>query len=160
MTYFKSIKDLSGLRKLYYQLALKNHPDKGGDNKIMQEINAEYEQYSKLLINGNSDFSNLRKVYETEVSEELQIKINEVIHFDHINVEVIGGWIWISGNTYPLKEKLKELAFKFSRNKAVWYWHSSNYIKMSGKQHSMEAIRALWGSVDIDREPSKVLVLQ
>ena len=107
MTSFKNIKDLSELRKLYYKLALQHHPDRGGDVVIMQAINSEYEAYSKQLIIGNTEFSNLRKVYERDVSEELQTKINEIIHFDQIQIEVIGGWLWITGNTYPLKDQLK-----------------------------------------------------
>lgn len=159
MTYFKNINDLSLLRKLYYKLALIHHPDRGGDIRIMQEINNQYEAYSKRLIAGNSDFSNLRKVYENEVSEELKNKINQVISLESITIEVIGGWLWITGNTYPLKDQLKELAFKFSRNKTAWYWHSSNYIKMGKKQFSMSGIRELWGSVEIEKKPSKSLAL-
>lgn len=159
MTYFNNINDLSDLRKLYYQLALKFHPDCGGDVTIMQAINSEYESYSKRLIDGNIDFSSERKIYETEVSEELQTKINEVIHFQNLNIEVIGGWLWVSGNTYPVKDQLKELAFKFSSNKTAWYWHSSNYRKMGKKQFSMDGIRELWGSVEIEKKSSKSLAL-
>lgn len=159
MNYFKDINDLSELRKIYYQLAFKHHPDRGGDVATMQTINAEYEKYSKMLIDGNTDFSNLRKVYETEVSEELQLKINEIIHFDQIQIEVFGSWLWITGNSFPLKEQLKALSFKYSRNKNAWYWHSKNYIKMSNKQFSMDGIRKLWGSMEIEQESPSRLVL-
>ncbi|NPE30773.1 J domain-containing protein [Methanococcoides sp. SA1] len=159
MNNFKDINDLSELRKLYYQLALKHHPDRGGDVEKMQAINAEYEKYSQMLIDGNTDFSSLRKVYERDVSEELQTKINEIIHFDQIQIEVIGGWLWITGNTFPLKDQLKALSFRYSRNKAAWYWHSKNYIKMSNKQFSMEGIRKLWGSMEIEQESPSKLVL-
>lgn len=159
MTYFKNIKNLSELRKLYYKLALKHHPDRGGDLAIMQAINSEYEAYSKKLINGNNDFSNLRKVYERDVSEELQSKINEIIHFENIHIELIGSWLWISGSTYPLREQLKALEFKYSPNKSSWYWHSRNYIKMGNKQFTMDAIRKLWGSVEVETETPNAFVL-
>lgn len=159
MIYFKYIKDLSALRKKYYQLAMLHHPDRGGDVEIMKLINAEYEKYSKMLVNGNVDFTKLRKVYENEVSEEIRVKINEVIHFDNLNIEVIGAWIWITGLTYPIKDKLKALSFKFSSNKTAWYWHSDNYIKIGTKQFSLEAIRRLWGSQEIEKDANKSLVL-
>ena len=159
MTYFKNISELSELRKLYYQLAMKYHPDKGGDIAVMQAINNEYESYSKRLIDGNIDFSFERKVYEAEVSEELQAKINEVIHFENLTIEVIGGWLWISGGSYPLRNQLKDLSFKYSRNKQAWYWHSTNYRKMGKKQFSMDGIRELWGSVEIEKKSSKSLAL-
>lgn len=42
MSYFQNIKSLAELKKVYRRLALKNHPDRGGTTKSMQEINAEF----------------------------------------------------------------------------------------------------------------------
>lgn len=42
MKYFKNISSVNELRKEYRILAIKNHPDKGGDTEIMQNINAEF----------------------------------------------------------------------------------------------------------------------
>lgn len=44
MAYFQNIRSLSELKKQYRTLALINHPDKGGDTGIMQQINAEFER--------------------------------------------------------------------------------------------------------------------
>ncbi len=161
MKYFNNVKDLSELRKIYYQLALKFHPDRGGDEETMKLINNEYEEYSEKLINGNADFSDSRKVYETQVSEELQNKINELLNLDleNLKIEVIGGWIWITGNTYPFKSEIKGLAFKFSRNKTAWYWHATNYRKTSKTQFSMNEIRDLWGSEEIENNSTKQPVI-
>ena len=161
MSYFNNIKDLTELRRLYYKLALKNHPDRGGDEETMKLINNEYEKYSKRLINSNTEFSDSRKVYETQVSEELQNKINELFDLDleNLKVEVIGGWIWITGNTFPHKSKIKDLGFKFSKNKTAWYWHASNYKKLSKKQFSMDGIRNLWGSEEVEQTASTNLAL-
>ena len=152
MKYFKGINDLAVLRKLYYQLALQHHPDKGGDQETMKAINNEYELASKNIINGCADFSDARKVYETEVSEELQVKINEILHFNNLIIEVIGGWIWVTGNTFPIKSELKDLAFKFSRNKTAWYWHATNYHKRSKKQFTMSGIREMWGTQEVEND--------
>jgi hypothetical protein len=157
MKYFGDVKDLVELRKLYYQLALKFHPDRGGNEEIMKLINNEYEMYSKRLINGNIDFSDSRKVYETQVSEELQNKINEILHLENLIIEIIGGWIWITGNTYPVKSDLKKLEFKFSSNKTAWYWHATNYQKRSKKEFTMDGIRDLWGSQIVEKEKSLAL---
>lgn len=43
MKYFKRIYSLSDLKDQYRTLAIANHPDKGGDTGIMQEINAEFD---------------------------------------------------------------------------------------------------------------------
>lgn len=50
--YFKDINTLEELRKQYRDLLKKYHPDnKGGNTKITQEINAEYDRLFKVLKN-------------------------------------------------------------------------------------------------------------
>lgn len=44
MKYFNNITSFAELKKQYRTLAIQNHPDKGGDTKTMQEINAEYDK--------------------------------------------------------------------------------------------------------------------
>lgn len=47
-TYFSPIHSLAQLKKEYRQLAIKNHPDKGGDTATMQAINAEFARLYDL----------------------------------------------------------------------------------------------------------------
>ena len=49
MKYFKNIHSLSELKKQFRTLAIANHPDKGGDTAVMQEINAEFDVMFKIL---------------------------------------------------------------------------------------------------------------
>lgn len=43
MKYFNNIHSLRDLKKQFRALAIANHPDKGGDTAVMQEINAEFD---------------------------------------------------------------------------------------------------------------------
>ena len=157
MKWFKGIKDLSELRRVYRTLAIKYHPDKGGNLAAMQEINDEYDRLSKVLIDGNPDFSEGRKVYETEVSEDLKEKIAQVIILPGVTVEIIGSWVWVTGDTKPVKAKLKEAGFKFSRKKTAWYWHRGEYRKRNGKHFDMDSIREMWGSEKVEKDENRVL---
>jgi len=129
MKFFEDIKTLDELRKEYRRLAMLHHPDKGGDTRLMQIINEQYEKLSKKLINGNTDFSQGRKDYEHQVSEEIIQRLDKIIFLQGIDIELIGSWIWVTGNTFAVRETLKTEGFKFSHPKAAWYWHKGEYFK-------------------------------
>jgi preprotein translocase subunit Sec63 len=149
MNYFEGIKTLDELRKKYRNLAFQYHPDKGGSTEIMQEINNQYERLSKKLINSNKYFTEERKEKEHHISEELMQKIGKIIYLPSIAIEVIGSWIWVTGNTYSVKAILKEEGFMFSAQKLAWYWHVGDFIKTSRSNLTMEELRDFWGSEKI-----------
>ncbi len=155
MKWFNNIETLEELRKQYRKLAMENHPDKGGQVKDMQEINNEYELLSKNLINGNANFSEGRKFYEHEISKNMKVKIDEILNLTGIDIEIMGSWIWVTGNTRPNKEELKTAGFKFSGNKIAWYWHADEYFKRNGKNMSLDDIRKLFGSEEINKKNQK-----
>lgn len=150
MNYFEGIKTLDELRKQYRDLAFLHHPDKGGVTEVMQEINNQYEKLSKNLIDGNEFFTEERKEWEHQVSEELRQKLDKVIFLPNIIIELIGSWIWITGNTYSHRATLKEEGFKFSSPKSAWYFHHGDYIKKSGISLSMDELKDLWGYQNIE----------
>lgn len=152
MRWFNNISDLSALRKEYKRLAVLHHPDKGGSTVDMQQINAEYDIISKRLIDSDTDFSDGRKTYEYKVSDDLKMKIDQIIHLKEITIEVIGSWIWVTGNTKPVKEDLKSADFKFSRKKSAWYWHCGEYRKKNKKNFDLDELRCMWGTDNIENE--------
>jgi hypothetical protein len=155
MKWFKNINTLDELRTMYRKLAMENHPDRGGSTQNMQEINNEYDILSKTLINNNTTFSEGRKAWETFVSDEIRQKLNEIIFLEDVLIEIIGCWIWVSGNTRPVKDQLKAHGFKFSPNKLSWYWQNGDYVKLSKKQFSMDEIRVMFGSEEVEKQKMK-----
>jgi curved DNA-binding protein CbpA len=159
MTYFHNITTLEELRKAYHRLALQFHPDRGGSEETMKAINNEFERLSDRLISGNMDFTEARKAYETQVSEEIMEAINAVINLPGLIIEIIGSWVWLTGNTYEHREAIKEAHFKFSRQKLAWYWHSGEYRKRNGKTNSLQEVRAFWGSETVQANPKEERIL-
>jgi curved DNA-binding protein CbpA len=49
MKYFKNVKSVEELKKVYRQLARKYHPDLGGDAEVMKELNNEFDIMFKIL---------------------------------------------------------------------------------------------------------------
>lgn len=134
MKYFTGqITTIEELKKEYKKLAMKNHPDRGGSTEAMQEINAEYEILSKKLDN-KADFKDYLNI------------INDLINFDEIQIEIIGSWIWISGETKNIKDKLKELQFRWASKKKMWYKKPADEVTRSRGKKTIDEIRATYGS--------------
>lgn len=153
MKFFENVTTLTELRKEYRRLAFIYHPDKGGDTHLMQVLNDQYERLSRQLISGDDNFSEARKEYEQQVSEEIREMLDRIMFLKGVDIEVIGGWIWITGNTFAVRTTLKSLGFMFSHPKTAWYWHKGEYRKKNGKLQSMEDMRAFWGSQKIETQP-------
>ena len=157
MKFFEHVKNLEELRKEYHSLAMQFHPDRGGETVVMQEINNLYEQLSFSLIGSNADFSESRKEWEAEVSEELRVKIERIIHLPNIEVEILGSWVWCSGQTFAARDVFKKEGFTFSHSKGAWYWHKGDYVKKSGILLSLDEIRKLWGQQKVESEPQEAV---
>ncbi|MCL2592149.1 MAG: molecular chaperone DnaJ [Defluviitaleaceae bacterium] len=146
------------LKRVYKKLAVKHHPDNGGDTEKMKVVNSEYfELFEKLKkIHTNAEGEQYTK--ETnETPEEFINIINELIRFDKILIEIIGSFIWVSGETKPYKEQLKALGFKWSSNKLSWYLAPKDYKKRNHKNYSMDDIRGMYGSKEVENKPYKKL---
>lgn len=150
MKWFTNPQTLEELKKEYKKLVFKYHPDRpNGDTKAMQEINAEYEKLFARLKNVHRSASGetyTAKEESKETPEQFRTILEKLIHIDGIEIEICGSWLWITGNTYPNRETLKELHFKYSKNKNAWYYHEEGYRKTSRKSFSLDEIRDLWGS--------------
>lgn len=166
--YFENIRTLEELRKQYKELLKEHHPDNGGNLTTMQEINSEYDRLFKILkdqhdqncssdkIRAGNDYSNMK--YDFAEDEKLREMLNNIIHFSGIDIELVGAWIWLSGNTYACKKELKEFGFRWASQKKMWYWHSEAFRKKSHKTLSMDDIRNFYGSTEV--KTGRIILLQ
>ena len=137
--YFKNVFNLEELKKQYKKLAFENHPDRGGNEEVMKIINNEYDQLFNELKSNEELKSNYRSL------------IDGLLNIENIDIEIIGTWVWVTGDTRPVKELLDDLGFNWARKKKAWYWHEGQYRKKHKKEYTLEEIRRMHESKTVKK---------
>ena len=152
----KKAQNLEELKKAYRKLSLKFHPDCGGTNAEMAELNNLYESMFEKLKHVHVDGKAPKE--STETSADFIKIINELIKYDDINIDIIGSWLWVGGNTYAIKDELKKLGFKWSKGKSKWYFTAdvTTSKKRYGKK-SYEDLKSIYGCETIQKASKKYL---
>ncbi|MBL7819937.1 MAG: hypothetical protein JNL65_04925 [Saprospiraceae bacterium] len=158
MKYFNSCKTVEDVKHLYKQLAKEHHPDKGGRTATMQEINSEYSYVIAKLLSGMS-LSEEEMESNILSSQKYQTAINSIIGFDHIFIELVGVWVWITGNTYPIRTYLKENGFYYSKPKKAWYFRAEEHRAKYSSKMELSVLRDIYGCTRISRSKKDQSIL-
>lgn len=164
MTYFNNINTLEELRRQYKELLKIHHPDNGGSVEDMQNINAEYDKLFKVLkdrhesnATDNETENSKSNIYDWENDKILREVLQQIISFSGITINLVGAWIWLDGNTYPHKEALKNIGFKWSRQRKMWHWHNGEYVRKGNSKIAFTEIENKYGSTKFKTQ-EKVLL--
>jgi hypothetical protein len=138
MSYFGEIDTMAGLKEAYRRQVKVLHPDLGGSEQEMKNLNAEYEAASKRILAGEGDTENWDDGFLDAIFPVAAIK--------ELVIEVCGSWVWISGETRKYKDLLKDTGFRWAPKKKMWYWHSGPRRRFRGGTWDMDKIRDAYGS--------------
>lgn len=155
MTYFTNCKTIEEAKALYKKLAKENHPDLGGDTETMKAINTEFEKVFDLLKNKHTGANNTTytaKSNSNETAAEFMDIINKLIHCNGLIIELVGRWIWLTGNTYEYRNIIKSLGFTWATRKKAWYWRKEEDRSFNHKEMTLNEIRSLYGSQIFETE--------
>lgn len=150
MKYLKDIKTLEELKKEYHKLALKLHPDRGGDVEEMKVLNNEYDTWFARVshIHVNKDGERYEK-QTNEKPEEFRDIIDELMKMNGITIEVIGSFVWVGGvkqSELDKRNALKKMKFKWHSEKLMWYKSPAGYRKYNNNKYSMNEVRDMFGT--------------
>lgn len=143
---FEQAATLEELKKLYRDLALKHHPDRGGDAEVMKEVNRLYEAFFPKLKDAHKTKEG--KTYRKETRETSQMfeeTMDRLIRMDGVHIEVIGCFVWVSGDTSPHRRELKALGFRWHSKKKMWYKSPEGYKRHGDREYDIEEIRSMYG---------------
>ena len=148
----RDYKDVQELKRHFLKLVKQYHPDISKEEnatEIMKIINNEYEIMIKLV--GAKEKTKDSKVY-TEIPKEFTDLINNLMKMEGLDIEIIGSWVWVGGNTYENKEQLKALGFRYQRKSKQWYKGKFDDKYKKTRATSMEYKRNKYGSLGMKSE--------
>ena len=149
MKYFMDCKNESDLKEKYRTLAKANHPDLGGSEAIMKEINAEYEKAINMAWRDEGE----DKAWKThETPKEWMAMMMDLIRLEGVFLEVCGSWIWATGNTKPHAEAFRNHNFSWSKPKSAWFWKPYKSKGFSRGRFTLDEIRTMHGSTKMEGE--------
>ena len=156
MKYFEGCKTIEDVKKAFKEYARKLHPDNGGDAEAFKTMMQEYEiAFNRCK---NTHYNAAGETYEketTETPEQFAEIINRIIHMAGVKIEIIGSWVWLSGNTMVYKEDIKAAGFWWSQSKKAWYYTGGEGHSKRRGRYSMKQLRNKWGTVEVDTEEQR-----
>lgn len=127
------------VKKAYRELSKKYHPDRNPAGKhMMVLINEAY----KTLKNTTAT---MKKEYDGDYSEELSEALKCVQGLENVTIEVVGSWVWISGDTYPHRKIIKDCGFLWASKKKMWYYRPEGSKTRSKGDKSYDEIKDKYG---------------
>jgi hypothetical protein len=137
--------DLDQTKVKFRELAHIHHPDKGGDFEMMKQLITSYKQHLRRLENDQNPATN--KPFDYQIEKELIDKIEVFASIQGIVIELIGKWIWVSGDTKSIKDQLKANDFRYASKKQLWYFRQEDQAQKFHKSGiSIDEIRSKYGS--------------
>lgn len=165
--FFEGVKNVQELRAKYKELLKKYHPDNGGDLETMQQINAEYDDLFKRLPKGDTETGSTASASKSAasgkasgdgVTDAMRAVLEKLAGLAGITIEICGSWVWVSGDTYPVKDIIKAAGCFFSSKKKMWYWREEKegwHGRRGGAD--MATIRSKYGSQSYTGQAQKEL---
>lgn len=150
MNFFDQITEAADLKAMYRKLCKAYHPDKGGSTAQMQDINNQYEAAMQRILSGKpeSEYGEGKwyksRAEEAEVEAKVRAAVEKIAHLDGLDIEIIGAWVWVKGETKTHKEALRAADYWWMHKRKLWAFKGKASVGRS--KTSMEELRDKYGS--------------
>ena len=135
------------IKRAYKRKAQEFHPDRNPAGlELMKMINVAYD-----LVKNEDKITVATNQTMADYPEVLSHALKAILAFD-LQIEICGLWIWVSGDTKPHKEALKNAGYLWAPKKACWYFRPADRKSFNRKSWSMDKIRSAYGSDSFKKE--------
>ncbi len=114
--------------------------------ELMKAVNAAFDF---LMVNFDkiNQFQSADEEDRYNYGEELENILTTLSGLSGVVYEVIGNWVWISGETREHKGELNEMGCKWAPKKKQWFYRPEEHkSRWNRKEHSMDEIREMYGT--------------
>lgn len=143
---FETCKTFDEAKTLFRKLSKQMHPDAGGTHEAFINLMKQFENFRPVFSEENN-FANqaFNKAKFAEIIELLK-------DLDNVQITFAGTFIWVEGDTYSQREKIKALSLpnykkaSFASKKKAWYFAPIDYQKKSRKAYGLDEIKQMFGA--------------
>jgi curved DNA-binding protein CbpA len=165
--FFTTCLDEQQIKDEYRRLCRLHHPDlhtagcspeqTAAATRKMQEINAAYSiAMDQAVRRAKPNFTESQYDASATVAELIRQAIEAIIRFDNISIEICGAWVWVSGDTRPIKEALKDAGYKWAPRKDGQPWYFAGVPSMNRRRkYSLDEIRNRYGSERVEKDEAR-----
>lgn len=135
------------VKKAYRELSKKYHPDRNKEGaEMMKLINSAKD----VLMGLSFPYTFENDDFEADFLDRFRDAFGAILDLEGLKIELVGAWIWVTGETKRHKEELKEAGFFYSRNKNAWYFHTSPKKRFFKGKKSLDEIKNKYGARQIN----------
>lgn len=140
------------VKNAFKKAAVKYHPDKNPSGAEMMKL---VNNAMDVLKEQTFPITNSPSATTSDFGSIINQKLNEIIDLDGLIIEVMGSWVWITGETKKHKDKLSKAKFYYAKKKKAWYFHPPQETKNFYRgRKSLEDIRGTYGSSIVSKSSS------
>ena len=122
----------------------------------MKAVNAAYSFFADYDWTSRTEHAN-KESTNNNWSQQLWNALLKIKHLPNINIEVCGSWIWITGESKPHKDIIKDAGFKFSGKKQAWFLNPTGYKSYNRGKWSLDEIRSYHGSTTVQKDKQQLI---
>lgn len=142
------------IKARYRDLCRAHHPDVNKDpdaTRTMQDINVQYKDALRGEYRKTKSDDDTEEAIDRD--ERAAAALSLIISLPGIAIEIVGRWLWVTGETFPVRDELKKAGFKWASKKRAWHWSAPEDACRRGGKQDLEEIRAKYGSRAVTSRP-------